>query len=91
MLTVYVSGGFKSFEHDMKLDLGNLWQHYKSMIPRIFNTIQQARIKEVLAYEASKGRSLTDTQLKRIGMTDADIVALKKHKTQRDHVIKKQQ
>ena len=84
---VYVSGGFKSFIHDMKLALGNLWQHYKTMIPRIWrdlNILQQARVKSVLAREANQGKTLTDAQLKRIGMTDANIAALKKHKAQRE-------
>ena len=31
---VYTGGGIKTFIHDMKLALGNLWKHHKGMIQR---------------------------------------------------------
>ena len=82
---VYTGSGFKTFVHDMKLALGNLWQHYSGMIPKVWRSINQktqARVNQVLAYEVAEGENLTDEQLKNIGMTEADIAVLKKHKSQ---------
>ena len=82
---IYTGGSFKTFVHDMKLALGNLWQHYKGMIPKVWrgiNSKTQARVKQVLAYEVGEGKTLTAEQLEKIGMSKADINAYKKHKGQ---------
>ena len=73
---VYTGGGIKTFIHDMKLALGNLWKHYKGMIQKVWNRISKrtdARIKQVANYESITGRSLGGAELKRIGMSDGDI------------------
>lgn len=87
---IYTGGGFKSFMHDMKIALGNLWQHYKSLVPKAWRGVSrktQARINKAIAYERAKGVVLTEAQMKRVGMSDADIAALKNHKAQLNKFI----
>ena len=84
---IYTGGGFKSFIHDMKIALGNLWQHYRSLVPKAWRGISrktQARINQVIAHERAKGVVLTEAQMKRVGMSDADIAAFKNHKAQQN-------
>ena len=84
---IYTGGGFKSFIHDMKIALGNLWQHYRSLVPKTWRGISrktQARINKVIAHERAKGVVLTEVQMKRVGMSDADIAALENHKAQQN-------